>query len=108
MNNSNKIQDINSSNSNEDEDFLDPNIKKKRLIVEEDCLLQLFRICKEKGCGAAIDPAEIKLCRTGGALQITATCNAHHVEEWASSSVVGESHQRLFVINILMVILKMF
>jgi hypothetical protein len=76
---------------------------KKRVIVEEEQLLQLFKICRQPNCGSAIDPTEIKLCRTGAALQITATCNNSHVEKWSSSSTIGAGHSKLFVINLLLV-----
>ena len=76
---------------------------KKSVIVEEEKLLELFRVCKQPHCEAAIDPAEISLCRTGAALQITATCNNSHTEHWSSSSSIGEGRSRLFVINILLV-----
>ena len=82
---------------------LDPDTMKGRLVVEEDLLLQLFTVCRHANCGSAIDPAEVTLVRTGAALQISATCNNNHSQEWSSSASIGHGNSKLFVINVLLV-----
>ena len=75
----------------------------KSVIVEEQKLLQVFRVCKERNCNAVIDPAEIVLRRTGATLQVTANCNNSHTEVWSSSSSVGDGRSSLYMIDVLMV-----
>ena len=95
------IQDTDSSASLENP--IHPSISKSRVVVEEDQLMHLFRVCRLANCGSAIDPAEIIMDRTGAALTVKTTCNSNHVETWSSSPSIGEGHSKVHVINILLV-----
>ena len=68
--------------------------------MDENLLLQLFRICKTENCGAAIDPDEVKITRNGAAIKIKACCNNSHVENWSSSPDIGEGRGKYPVINV--------
>ena len=65
--------------------------------------MQLFRICKTPSCGAAIDPDNIKIARTGAAIEVTALCNNSHVETWSSSTIIGTGRSTFPLVNVEMV-----
>ena len=79
---------------------MDPDRAKKKVIVDETLLLQLFRICRKDSCGAAVDPDEIKITRNGASIKIKACCNNSHVEYWSSSPDIGEGRGKYPVINV--------
>ena len=66
-------------------------------------LMQLFRICKRPSCGAAIDPDNIKMARTGAAIEVKALCNNSHVETWSSSTIIGTGRSTFPLVNVEMV-----
>ena len=60
-----------------DEDDTDP-ISAWKLIVWISCLMQLFTVCREPGCGALVDKNNIKTRMKGAFLSVDATCNSGH------------------------------
>ena len=71
--------------------------------MEEAILLQLFKVCKRQGCGAAIDGDNIEISRNGAAVQVKTLCNNSHKESWSSSTVIGEGKSQLPLVNVEMV-----
>ena len=92
----------------EDDEDLEPGVKTGRIIVDKSSLLQLFRVCSEPNCGALVDLSEVELTETGAAVNVKATCLKNHVQNWSSSSSVGEGHKKMFTINILLAAYTLF
>ena len=51
----------------------------KKLFVFLPLLLELFKVCREPGCGDNVDVANIVCSRKGACMTITATCDSNHV-----------------------------
>ena len=79
-----------------------------RFIVDKSSLLQLFRFCSVEGCGSIIDQEDITFHEVGAAVVVKYTCLQHHEQSWSSSSSVGEGHNKLYVINILLASFTLF
>ena len=76
----------------------------KRVIVEKDLLINLFKVCKTPGCGSVIDRDDIQVTTKGAAVSIRAICSKSHEHKWDSSSKVGESKKQMFLINIILAV----
>ena len=73
---------------------------KQHAIVDKTLLLDLFRVCRIGGCGAAIDPDDVTMTTRGAAISVRAVCCNSHETNWNSSTKVGESKRKMFRINI--------
>ena len=89
---------------NKDKDPLAEHLKADKAIVFLSCLLQLFTVCQQYGCGAAIDPANRKYHQEGAVIVIKYTCNASHTHTWSSSPAVGEGKKKVWVMNAILAI----
>lgn len=100
-----------SSDPSEDEisqEDSNPEIKSKRVIVDETCLLQLFKVCQEPMCGSSIDVDDLKIIEVGAALKVAGVClNGHHFT-WESSQSLLEGRRKVYTINILMAAYTLF
>ena len=72
-----------------------------KVIVWVFCLMELFSVCRTPGCGQIVDENYIKKTFKGGALNVTATCNAGHTYKWCSSPVSGVGKYAIPLINTL-------
>ena len=72
----------------------------KHVIVDKELLLELFKVCRIGGCGAAIDRDDVTMTTKGAAISVRAVCCNSHETNWQSSTRVGESKRKIFRINI--------
>ncbi|GMS87271.1 hypothetical protein PENTCL1PPCAC_9446, partial [Pristionchus entomophagus] len=82
----------------EDEDEREKEESGKYAIVEETCLLQLFKRCQE--CGEIIDMSEIKRWRCGSARTLSYDClKCRATVKWESQEKVGSGRGQVFSAN---------
>ena len=59
-------------------------------------------MCSIQGCGAPIDLSDVIAHTEGAAMIVKATCLEHHETSWKSCNAVGEGHNKIYVVNILL------
>ena len=94
--------------SDQDKDDLETDILTERFIVDKTSLQKLFHFCSVENCGSIIDPSDVTFHKVGAAVIVKSTCLNNHSQSWSSSNSVGESHHRLFIINVLLAAYTLF
>ena len=70
--------------------------------------MQLFKVCSIPQCGSIIDPEDVSSRTVGAAVIVNATCLNNHAQTWSSSNLIGEGHERMYAINILLAAFTLF